>query len=70
MAGHMVMDGLVPRVALQTIIDDLVQYGGLDEPIDIDHVLEDESSVAAYENLLDRGVVKKDFLGEWLSVMA
>ncbi|HEY3117680.1 MAG TPA: hypothetical protein VGK54_13135, partial [Chloroflexota bacterium] len=70
MAGHMVMDGLVPRVALQTIIDDLVQYGGLDEPIDIDRVMEDGPSVAAYESLLGRGVIKRDFLNQWLSVMA
>jgi len=66
--GSMVMDGFVPRDMLVRMIDDMVQFGDLDRPIDVDEVLKEQPSIDAFENLVKRGLVDMQVLDGWRSV--
>lgn len=61
----MVMDGLVCRPGLASIIEGMVAFGELDQPIAVDDVLKDAASLDAYKQLLDRGLINPDVLERW-----
>ncbi len=62
---HFVLDGLVRRNALSRLIEDMVESGELDGPIEVDDVLMDAASIDAFENLLGRGLIDADVLARW-----
>lgn len=68
--GEMVLDGLVPRPALARIIDEMVQFGEIPGPIDIDDVLKDAASIDACEQLLSRGLIDREKLQRWRAVLS
>jgi ABC-type nitrate/sulfonate/bicarbonate transport system substrate-binding protein len=67
-SGHMPMDGLVPRPALQSIIDGMVQAGEIDRPLPIDNVLKDAASIAGLQSLITRGLIDQAAVDRWRGV--
>lgn len=65
MGGSMAMDGLVPRPALASVIQAMVQAGQLDRSVEVDDVLKDQPSIEACQQLLDRGVIDRQKLELW-----
>jgi hypothetical protein len=60
-----IMDGLVSRPGLASIIDGMVRFGQLERPVDLDDVLKDEAAIDACQNLLDRGLIDRNELQQW-----
>jgi ABC-type nitrate/sulfonate/bicarbonate transport system substrate-binding protein len=60
-----IMDGLVSRPGLASVIEGMVKFGQLDRPIEVDDVLKDAAAVDACQNLLDRGLIDRDELQQW-----
>ncbi|MEA2641749.1 MAG: hypothetical protein QOF51_3143 [Chloroflexota bacterium] len=60
-----IMDGLVSRAGLASIIQGMVHFGQLDRPIDVDDVLRDQAAIDAVEQLLDRGLIDREELTQW-----
>jgi ABC-type nitrate/sulfonate/bicarbonate transport system substrate-binding protein len=60
-----IMDGLVSRPGLASIIEGMVTFGQLDAPIDVDDVLKDAAAIDACQNLLDRGLIDREELEQW-----
>ena len=56
-AGHMPLDGLVPRRSLVSMIDDMLQSGMLEQPVEVDDVLKDQAAVEGYNQLVSSGVI-------------
>jgi ABC-type nitrate/sulfonate/bicarbonate transport system substrate-binding protein len=66
--GPNTMDGLVPRAALADVVEQMMQAGDLERPIDLDDVLKDQASIDACNQLLERGVIDREELERWRSV--
>lgn len=66
--GSMTMDGLVKRPALAHVIEELVQSGALEAPVDVDDVLKDAASVDAFDQLMSRGLIDRELLDQWRSI--
>jgi ABC-type nitrate/sulfonate/bicarbonate transport system substrate-binding protein len=63
--GNFVMDGLVPRQALAGVIDDMVQAGALERPLDLDDVLKDAASIDAFDELQRKSLIDPEVLARW-----
>jgi YD repeat-containing protein len=61
----MVMDGLVSRDALASIISEMVQLGELDTPMAVDDVLKDAASLDAFNDLQACGIIDPAVLEQW-----
>lgn len=66
--GFMVMDGLVPRVAVGDIVAELQKYEAVDPSLGVDDVLKDAASIEACDQLLSRGVISRPALDEWRAI--
>lgn len=60
-----ILDGLVSRPGLASIIAGMVAFGQLSRPVDLDDLLRDEAAIDACQNLLDRGLIDRDELAAW-----
>jgi ABC-type nitrate/sulfonate/bicarbonate transport system substrate-binding protein len=60
-----IMDGMVSRPGLQSIIDGVVANGDLEQPIAVDDVLKDQAAIDALQSLLNRGLIDRDALAQW-----
>ena len=56
-AGVMPLDGQISRPALASVIADMVEFGELEKPIDVDDVLRDEPAVDGLKQLKSRKVI-------------
>lgn len=66
--GMLVMDGLVPRGALADIIADLAEWNEIDRAIDVDDVVKDAAAIDAYDELVNRGRIKRDAVEQWRAI--
>lgn len=67
--GEMVFDGLVHRPALANVIEAMVTSGELDRRIEVDDVLKDAASIAAYEQLVSRGLIDLQTIERWRAAL-
>jgi ABC-type nitrate/sulfonate/bicarbonate transport system substrate-binding protein len=63
-----ILDGLVSRPGLESVIKGMVQFGDLDREVRVDDVLKDEPAIDALRNLLDRGLIDREELEKWRAV--
>ncbi len=63
--GYMPMDGLVPRPALASVMEGMVQSGQIDRSLSLDDVLKDQASIDAFENVVSRGIVDRAVVERW-----
>lgn len=66
--GSMTMDGLVRPPAVANMIAEMAKSGTIEHAIDVEDVLKDEASIDAFQQLLDRGLIDAEVLGQWRSI--
>jgi hypothetical protein len=60
-----IMDGLVSRAGLASVIEGMVHFGQLERPIEVDDVLKDAAAIDACQQLLDRDLIDRQALARW-----
>jgi ABC-type nitrate/sulfonate/bicarbonate transport system substrate-binding protein len=60
-----ILDGLISRPGLASVIKGMVQSGDLERPVDVDDVLKDAAAIDACQNLVDRGLIDRAELDKW-----
>jgi len=56
-AGSMPLDGQIYRPGLASVIADMVEYGELEKPVDVDDVLRDEIAIEGLKQLKNRNLI-------------
>ena len=64
-SSPMVMDGLVSREALASVIEGMARSGELQSSVAVDDVLKDAAALDTYQRLLERGIIEPLALEQW-----
>jgi hypothetical protein len=64
-SSPMVMDGLVSRDALASVIEGMARSGELQSSVAVDDVLKAAAALDTYQRLLERGIIEPLALEQW-----